>query len=226
MAKPVKFYYDLLSQPSRAMMIFLNVAKIPYESLPVALRKGEHLTEEFKAINRFQKVPCISDNGFNLSESVAIVRYLAAKHKIPDSWYPTDAKKQARVDEYLEWQHLNTRISCALYFQLMWLKPLLTGKQPKPEAVEEHLGRVVDTLDAIENIWLEKTPFLAGNDITVADIWCACEIEQLILTPYDFRKGRPRLTAWLEKVRTQANPHYDEAHKVLRKISERTSAKL
>uniref|UniRef100_A0A1L8E5A1 glutathione transferase n=1 Tax=Nyssomyia neivai TaxID=330878 RepID=A0A1L8E5A1_9DIPT len=226
MSLPLKFYYDLLSQPSRAMMIFLNVAKIPYESLPVALRKGEHFTEEFKGINRFQKVPCINDNDFKLSESVAIVRYLAAKHKIPDTWYPTDAKKQARVDEYLEWQHNNTRICLALYFQLMWLKPLLTGQKPKPEAVEEHLARVITTLDALENIWLEKTPFLTGNDITVADIWCACEIEQLVLTPYDFRKGRPRLAAWLDKVRKLSNPYYDEAHKVLKKISEKTSAKL
>ncbi|XP_055712180.1 glutathione S-transferase theta-1 [Phlebotomus papatasi] len=227
MSKPVKFYYDLLSQPSRAMVIFLKLARIPYEDLPVALRNGEHLSEDFKnQVNRFQRVPCINDNGFKLSESVAIVRYLANKHKIPDTWYPQDAKKQALVDEYLEWQHNNTRITCALYFQLMWLKPLLTGKKPTEKEVDTHLQRVVTTLDAIENIWLEKTPFLAGNEVTVADLWAACEIEQLTLTPYDFRKGRPRLTAWLEKVRSSSNPHYDEAHKILKKLAEKTSAKL
>ncbi|XP_059618282.1 glutathione S-transferase theta-1 [Phlebotomus argentipes] len=224
MSKPVKYYYDLLSQPSRAMLIFLKVAKIPFESAPVALRKAEHLTEEFKTeVNRFQKVPCINDNGFKLSESVAIVRYLASKHNIPDNWYPTDAKKQAQVDEYLEWQHNNTRISCALYFQLLWLKPLMTGKKPTPEAVAEHQKRVEDTLNVIENVWLAKTPFLAGNEVTVADIWAACEIEQLILTPYDFRKGRPRLSAWMDKVRAATNPHYDEAHQILKRISEKTA---
>lgn len=41
--------------------------------------------------------------------SIAIIRYLAKEKNIPDKWYPKDSKKQARVDEYLEWQHNNTR---------------------------------------------------------------------------------------------------------------------
>lgn len=71
----VKFYYDLLSQPSRALYILFKMTKMPTESIPVALRNGVHLTEEFKNdVNRFQKVPCIIDDGFKLSESVAILR--------------------------------------------------------------------------------------------------------------------------------------------------------
>ncbi|GAB0096795.1 glutathione S-transferase theta-1 [Sergentomyia squamirostris] len=223
MSAPVKFYYDLLSQPSRAMLIFLKLAKIPFESLPVALRKAEHLSEEFREVNRFQKVPCINDNGFKLSESVAIVRYLANKHNISGNWYPKDVKKQALIDEYLEWQHNNTRISCGLFFRLLWLNPLITGKKPSPESVAEHQKRVEDTLDAIENIWLEKNSFLAGDEISVADIWGACEIEQLLLTPFDFRKGRPRLSAWMDRVRSSSNPHYDEVHKVLVKMAQKTA---
>ena len=50
---------------------------------------------------------------------MAIIRYLSKQYreKIADHWYPSDAKSQAKVDEYLEWQHTNTRISCAMYFQ-------------------------------------------------------------------------------------------------------------
>lgn len=71
----LKFYFDLLSQPSRALYILFKMTKLPYESIPVALRNGAHLTDEFKNdVNRFQKVPCIIDDGFKLSESVAILR--------------------------------------------------------------------------------------------------------------------------------------------------------
>lgn len=49
--------------------------------------------------------------------SVAILRYLCREHSVDDHWYPKDSKAQARVDEYLEWQHLNTRLFCAMYFQ-------------------------------------------------------------------------------------------------------------
>jgi glutathione S-transferase len=49
--------------------------------------------------------------------SVAILRYLSKTRQIADHWYPADIKLQAKVDEYLEWQHTNTRIFCAMYFQ-------------------------------------------------------------------------------------------------------------
>jgi glutathione S-transferase len=51
------------------------------------------------------------------SLSVGILRYLCREKNVPDHWYPKDSKQQAKVDEYLEWQHLDTRLSCAMYFQ-------------------------------------------------------------------------------------------------------------
>lgn len=38
----LKYYYDLMSQPSRAIYIFLKANKINFEAKPVALRKGRH----------------------------------------------------------------------------------------------------------------------------------------------------------------------------------------
>lgn len=38
---PIKFYFDLLSQPSRALFIFMKQAKIAADEFPVALRKGK-----------------------------------------------------------------------------------------------------------------------------------------------------------------------------------------
>lgn len=93
------------------------------------------MDESFKKINRFQKVPCIIDSGFQLSESVAILRYVEREKTIDDFWYPKDSKKRARVDEYLEWQHINTRITCAMYFQLKWLRPIMFKQQPDPRYV-------------------------------------------------------------------------------------------
>jgi len=48
--------------------------------------------------------------------SVGITRYLCREFKVDDHWYPSDSKEQAKVDEYLEWQHLNTRLHCSAYF--------------------------------------------------------------------------------------------------------------
>lgn len=51
--------------------------------------------------------------------SVAILRYLCQRYPdhVADHWYPKDLQKQARVDTYMEWQHANTRLPCAMFFQ-------------------------------------------------------------------------------------------------------------
>lgn len=43
MSKLVKFYYDLMSQPSRAIWIGLKLSRTPYEDCPVALRKSKSI---------------------------------------------------------------------------------------------------------------------------------------------------------------------------------------
>lgn len=79
------------------------------------LLPGEHLTDEYeKNVNRFKKIPAIVVGDFKLAESIAIYRYLASEYKIQDNWYPKDSKKRARVDEYLEWQHVSVKINYKL----------------------------------------------------------------------------------------------------------------
>ncbi|XP_046390914.1 glutathione S-transferase theta-1-like [Ischnura elegans] len=219
----LKVYYDLMSQPSRAVFLFLKINKIPYESCPVALRKGEHFTESFAKINPFQKVPVIDDGGFKLPESVAILRYLARSRNVGDHWYPQDLKRQAAVDEYLEWQHLNIRFNCAMYFQVKFLQPSITGIAPKPERVADFLKRMETSLDQVEKIWLQNgaKKYLTGDEISIADILGACEIEQPKMAGYDVRQNRPNLAAWMDRVRNDLSPYYDEAHDVVNKVAKR-----
>lgn len=65
---PLIYYYDLMSQPCRALYIFLKMTGIPFESKEIALRKLEQMTDEYARINPFKKVPAIDDDGFILTE--------------------------------------------------------------------------------------------------------------------------------------------------------------
>ena len=51
----LKLYFDFLSQPSRALYIFLKINKIPFEACQVALRKGKQTMKKAKkqAYDRF-----------------------------------------------------------------------------------------------------------------------------------------------------------------------------
>lgn len=42
---------------------------------------------------------------------------------------------------------------------------------------------------------------------------------------FDPREGRPRIKAWMERVRDIMNPYYDEAHSVVYSIIERNKTK-
>lgn len=221
--RALKYYYDLLSQPSRALYILLEQANIPHQKCPIALRKFENKSTEFiENINRFGKLPCIVHGDFKLAENIAIFRYLEQEFGFGDrqSWYPQERTVRARVDEYLEWQHANIRAQCAQFFLYVWIRPLV-GLDLDAAKVERLKQNMIDCLDVFESEWLDsgRKAFLAGDKISYADVLAACEIEQPKMAGFDPRVGRPTLTAWLDRVRAQTNPHYDEAHEIAYKFT-------
>lgn len=147
---------------------------------------GIHNTDEYaNNVNRLQKVPAIVDDKYKLSESVAIFRYLVDRfpaHVAPHWYPPGDAQRRGHIDEYLEWQHMNTRMTCSYYFILKYLKPRTTGREPgDDQVVGSSLRQMEDTLDTIERLWLDDAPdaFIAGQrEISIADLVCASELEQ------------------------------------------------
>lgn len=217
----LKLYYTQLSQPSRALLLFLKANKIPFEGKEVNLRAGEHFGDEFKKINPLSKVPVMADGPFILRESVAILRYLCREKNVPDHWYPKESKKQALVDQFLEWQHIECRGPCAMYFRTKFLIPAVTGKPAKEDVVKKNLKRMEDSLDIVENFWLKDHPYLTGNQLSIADILGACEIEQPRMAGYDPTEGRPKIKAWLERISNDLHPHYNEVHEAIYKISKK-----
>ncbi|NP_001165927.1 glutathione S-transferase T3 isoform X1 [Nasonia vitripennis] len=215
----LKLHYDLLSQPARALYIFLKSCDIPFESNVINLAKREHLQPGYEKINPLRKIPALEHNGFKLTESVAILRYLCREFKVDDHWYPKDSRAQARVDEYLTWQHLNARRPLTTYFRLKYLLPLITGKPTKADKLLELEGEMIESLDLFENIWLKDKPFLAGDKISIADLLGASEVEQPRYAGYDPRDDRPKLTAWLDRVSRETSPFYQEAHANLNEVA-------
>lgn len=78
---------------------------------------GNQLTGEYKDISKFNNLPILEVGDLKLMENVAIMRYLVKHYPVLDNWYPKDSKKQALVDEYLAWQHHNTRFLCYMYYE-------------------------------------------------------------------------------------------------------------
>ncbi|KAH8234401.1 hypothetical protein KR038_009112 [Drosophila bunnanda] len=216
MSRSIRFYYDLLSPVARGLWLALKLGEKPIEYCPIALRKFEQLTDEYKKINRFQKVPAIVDGDFHLAETIAIIRYLADKGQFDEKLYPKSIEARARVDEYLEWQHLNIRLACSQYFRDAWLFPINgLAPKPKPEQIRQLVENVETNLGLLELLFLEND-FLAGPNLTVADILGASEINQLKICHYAVDEQRfPKVAKWLDRVREATNPYYDESLKFI-----------
>lgn len=80
----------------------------------------------------------------------------------------------------MEWQHNNTRLGCAMYFQSRFLIPKMTGEPANENKVKAFKKQMEGALNSLENVWLESSEkqFLASKEISFADILAACELEQ------------------------------------------------
>lgn len=214
----LSLYFDLMSQPSRAVWIFLKAAGIPFQEKPVALRKGEHQTEEFAKLNPFQLVPVIDDGGFVLYESFAIYKYLATSRSLADHWYPSDLKRRARIESYLQWHSIMVRLIASQVFRLQIIEPRAMNKPVDRQKLAKYENILSLALDSFETVWLKETPYICSNDISIADVACICELMQVHAVDYPLWEDRPKLEAWSQRVRERLNPHFDQANFMVDKV--------
>ena len=109
---------------------------------------------------------------------MAILRYLAREFSVPDYWYPKDSQRQARVDEFMAWQHLNLRMYGSMVFQSKIIIPLMKGEPPNQKSVAGYEKGLDKVLSQMENIWLRENPFIAGKEMSIADLLAVTELEQ------------------------------------------------
>lgn len=216
----LKVYVDRLSQPSRAILIFCKINGIEFEEIKVDLINRKHQTPEFEEINPMKQVPAIVHGDFKLSESHAILRYLACAFPVADHWYPSDLHKRAKVESLLDWHHTNLRFGSVELVRNTVLAPAL-GMPPNLEAAAKGEKVLCASLENLETLWLnESGPFLLGNaQPSLADLIFVCEIMQLeflgdevrdrILAPHE------KVKQWIEASKVETSPHFEEIHETV-----------
>ena len=97
----MKLYYHPVSTTSRPVLLLAADEGIALDHEVVDLFTGAHLQPAFASINPSQQVPVLEDGEFRLSESSAILKYLA--EKTGSAAYPKDLQKRARIIEVMDW---------------------------------------------------------------------------------------------------------------------------
>lgn len=74
---------------------------------------------------------------------------------------------------------MNTRMSLSKYAWATWLLRSMTGKSASEAKINEAKREMETTLNLFTKLWLKDSQFIAGDEITLADLVAATEIEQL-----------------------------------------------
>ncbi|CDF83657.1 Protein gstA [Pseudomonas knackmussii B13] len=160
MSHAIKLYRHPLSGHAHRVELLLALLQQPTELVFVDLAKGAHKHPEFLALNTFGQVPVIDDNGTVVSDSNAILVYLAKKYG-NGRWLPEDPLGAARVQRWLSVAAGQLAFGPAA-------ARLITVFGARFNA-EEVLARAHALFQVMESE-LAKSPFLAGDSATIADI--------------------------------------------------------
>lgn len=195
----LQVYLDPCTVNSRKVLAGLDLLGTPHEVKHVDYFTGAHKSPEYLAINPNGAVPAAVDDGFNLSESNAILQY-AADINGSDKHYPKDPKKRADVNRWLLWEASTWFPSCYVYLVEYVVKPLLKAEPDQAiiDGEAPNWNRLAGILDA----QLAKTKWLTGDEVSIADIAVAApmHLHKAQRLPLDAHKNLSRWLADIEKL--------------------------
>jgi glutathione S-transferase len=209
----MKLYMHPASTTSRAVMLFIADNNLPVDMVPVDIFTGEHLKEPFAKINPNKLIPVLEDGDFRLTESASILRYLAQKFNSPA--YPADPKKQAKVNEVMDWFNSNFYRDYGYGLIYPQLFPHLKRDSAEVQAHVVSWGRerTKGWLKVLNDFFIgPNNKYLCGNEITIADYFGAAilqvgEVIRCDFTPY------PNVARWLATMKKQ--PSWDKVYEVI-----------
>ena len=189
----------LPSQNGWKVRVLLGLLEIPYDSRMVSIFEGESHTDAFLQLNPAGAVPVLQlEDGSAIAESNAILTYLAEG----TPFLPADGYQRAKVAQWLFFEQYNVEpVIGSLRF---WT---LTGRLERNQGmVAGKREAAVRTLAAM-NRSLGDTPFLVGNDFTIADIAVYAYSHRAEDCGFSLADC-PAVMAWIGRVRDAIGPGY------------------
>ena len=187
--------YDFLSSPNcQRVKVVLAEKKLPYEVVPVDLRKKEQKKPDFLKLNPYGKVPVIIDGTTVLYESCIINEYLDEKY--PDiPLMPRDPAKKAKIRILTDYgmNHLDGP------YQRLRQERMKEEKERNQETIENATKELKSLLQRFERE-IGEQPYLAG-DFSLLDadlIPRFLRMEGFGVLP---DTSLPRLGSWLQRMK-------------------------
>jgi glutathione S-transferase len=170
----------------------LEELDLPYKHVPYDYLKGETKTPEFLAINPAGKVPALTDGDVVMTESLGMNLYIAHTYGAGKLWPDTKAGR-AKCIQWTLWAATELEPSAAGRLIQLILTPEPNRDMKAVEAYAEKSKAALKTLE----IALTRSPYLAGETFSVADLNVSAVTEYLQRTNMDLSPW-PAVVKWLE----------------------------
>jgi glutathione S-transferase len=189
-----------VSTACRPVNLFIAEKKLPVTERVVDLMNGEQHGPEFTAINPSRLVPALEDGDFRMTESSAILKYLASRFDAPE--YPKDLNQRARVDEAMDW--FNTQFYRDFGYGLVYPQVFPHHKRPTDDQQQGTIAwgkdRAKAWMEILDKNLLGQNDYVANSRISIADYFGACLVSagELIGCTYD---SYPNIRRWLGRMK-------------------------
>jgi glutathione S-transferase len=157
----IKLHRHALSGHSHRVQLFLSVLGLDADIIDIDLGSGEHKKSAFLQKNRFGQLTVLEDGDTVLSDSNAILVYLATQYDASHQWLPKDAVAAAEVQRFL-----SVAASKVAYGPASARLVNVFGAGLDHQALIAESHALLATLDA----HLQERAWLATDNATIADI--------------------------------------------------------
>lgn len=186
--------------PTRSIRVRWTLQELgaEFEAVTVNMIAGEHRKPEFLKINPAGKLPVLVDCDLVLTESVAIVLYLADKYP-EKGLIPTALEQRAQLYRWLLFAATELE-------QPLWRIARHTHLYPEAKRLSDEVVLAREDfkpMAAVLEEHLKGKQFAVGDTVTVADFVLAYTLDWA--NEVQLLDGFPRLQAYVERMYTR--PH-------------------
>ena len=179
---------------SYKVALMLELAGADWAPVFVDFFNGENRSPEFRALNQMGEAPVLEHGGLVLTQSGAILDYLAEKL---GRFGPSGEAERREILRWVLWDnHKLTSYNATWRF----LTNFVPEEKRKPDVVAFLEGRGRAALRVLDD-HLSGRDWIVGETMTIADLSCAGYMFYDDEFPIDWAGDYPAVTAWRERIR-------------------------
>jgi glutathione S-transferase len=186
----LKLWGRISSINVRKVMWTAQYLKLPIERVDAGGKFGLLDTPEYQRMNPNAMIPVLQDGDFPLWESNVIVRYLCEKYSL-GNLCPASSQSRFNAERWMDWQQSELNRATGPAF-VQWFR---TAPELRNAAIIEDSTRKTQRWLAIVEAHLQHHAYMAGDQLTMADIPLLCEIHRWWALPQP-RPSYPAIERW------------------------------